>query len=100
VSILRVRVAWAAPESQGEIAVELPEPANVQMAIDAACESMHDMATIAANAAAVGIWGKVRSRDHWLREGDRVELYRALQADPKDARRANAKRSPGKTKKM
>ncbi|MBL0125383.1 MAG: RnfH family protein [Betaproteobacteria bacterium] len=99
-SILRLRVALAEPESQGEIAVELPEPANVQMAIDAACESMPEIATIAANAVAVGVWGKVRTRDHWLRDGDRVEFYRALQADPKDARRANAKRSPGKTKKM
>ncbi|MBL0125176.1 MAG: RnfH family protein [Betaproteobacteria bacterium] len=99
-SVLRVRVAWAEPESQGEIAVELPEPANVQMAIDAACQSVPGIATIAANAVAVGVWGKVRARDHWLRDGDRVEFYRALQADPKDARRANAKRSPDKTGKM
>ncbi len=98
--MLRVRVAWAEPASQGEIAVDLPGPANVQMAIDAALESMPGIAPIVANAAAVGVWGKVRARDHWLRDGDRVELYRALQADPKDARRANAQRSPGKTKKM
>jgi putative ubiquitin-RnfH superfamily antitoxin RatB of RatAB toxin-antitoxin module len=98
-STLRVQVAWAETASQGEIAVELPEPANLQMAIDAASQSMPEIEAIAANAVAVGVWGKVRSREHWLREGDRVELYRALEADPKEARRANARRSP-KTGKM
>ena len=97
---LRVQVAWAAPAAQREISLELPEPASVQMAIDAARALVPEIAPIAANAVAVGVWGKVRALDHSLRDGDRVELYRALQADPKDARRANARRSPGKTKKM
>jgi len=99
-SLLRVRVAWAAPAAQREISLELPEPASVQMAIDAAREVAPEIALIAENAAAVGVWGKVRARDDLLRDGDRVELYRPLQADPKDARRANAKRSPEKTGKM
>lgn len=34
-----------------------------------------------------GVWGRVRPLSHFLREGDRVELYRALKADPKEARR-------------
>jgi putative ubiquitin-RnfH superfamily antitoxin RatB of RatAB toxin-antitoxin module len=97
---LRIQVAWAMPAAQREISLELPEPASLQMAIDAARASMPEFAQIAANAAAVGVWGKVRARDYLLRDGDRVELYRALQADPKDARRANARRSPGKTGKM
>ena len=35
----------------------------------------------------VGVWGQLRSLDHVLRDRDRVELYRALHIDPKDARR-------------
>ena len=35
----------------------------------------------------VGVWGQLRALDHVLRDGDRVELYRALLIDPKDARR-------------
>ena len=97
---LRVSVAWAAPDRQREISLELAEPASVRSAIDAACEAVPELAPIAASAAAVGVWGKVRSPDQLLRDGDRVELYRALQADPKDARRANAKRALGKTGKM
>ena len=99
-SRLRVRLAWAAPASPQEISLELPQPATVQMAIDAARDVAPEIASIAAAAAAVGVWGKVRPPSHWLRDGDRVELYRALQADPKEARRSKARQSGVKTGKM
>ena len=35
----------------------------------------------------VGIWGQVTERDRRVRDGDRVELYRPLERDPKEARR-------------
>jgi putative ubiquitin-RnfH superfamily antitoxin RatB of RatAB toxin-antitoxin module len=35
----------------------------------------------------VGVWGQLRTLDHVLRDRDRVEIYRPLQIDPKDARR-------------
>lgn len=35
----------------------------------------------------VGVWGKKQPLDHTLREGDRLEVYRALRVDPKVARR-------------
>ena len=35
----------------------------------------------------IGVWGQLRPLDHVLRDGDRVEIYRALLIDPKDARR-------------
>jgi hypothetical protein len=34
-----------------------------------------------------GVWGRPVNRDYALVEGDRVELYRPLQRDPRDARR-------------
>jgi putative ubiquitin-RnfH superfamily antitoxin RatB of RatAB toxin-antitoxin module len=40
-----------------------------------------------------GVWGRVRPAEYLLREGDRIELYAPLKADPKDARRAKADRS-------
>jgi putative ubiquitin-RnfH superfamily antitoxin RatB of RatAB toxin-antitoxin module len=40
-----------------------------------------------ANAPRIGVWGQLRPLDHVLRDGDRVEVYRALLIDPKDARR-------------
>ncbi len=35
----------------------------------------------------VGIWGRVVARDHRLADGDRVEIYRPLEIDPREARR-------------
>ncbi len=37
--------------------------------------------------ARVGVWGRLRSLDDVLRDQDRVEIYRPLQVDPKEARR-------------
>jgi len=34
-----------------------------------------------------GIWGHPAARDHRVKQGDRVELYRQLQRDPREARR-------------
>ncbi len=39
-----------------------------------------------------GVWSKVRAWDSPLREHDRVELYRPLLVDPKEARRQRYKR--------
>ena len=99
-STLRIQFAWAGPAGQGEILLELPEAATVQLAIDTACLSVPEVSATAANAVAAGVWGKVRALDYVLRDGDRVELYRALQADPKDARRTNAQMAQRKSKKM
>lgn len=35
----------------------------------------------------VGIWGRPVSRERVLRDGDRVEIYRPLTLDPREARR-------------
>ncbi len=46
----------------------------------------------------VGIWGRLCERDDVLRDRDRVELYRPLQVDPKEARRLR-QRAQGSLKK-
>jgi uncharacterized protein len=42
-------------------------------------------------ASEAGVWGRVRDPSTPLRDGDRVELYRALVVDPKEARRLRYK---------
>ncbi|MBK4735759.1 RnfH family protein [Noviherbaspirillum pedocola] len=42
---------------------------------------------LALDACKLGIFGKLREASTVLREGDRVEIYRPLLADPKEARR-------------
>jgi uncharacterized protein len=49
--------------------------------------------------AKLGIYGKHKPRDTVLRDKDRIEIHRALIADPKEARRLRAKKNPLKTQK-
>ena len=48
--------------------------------------------------ARMGIFGKAIGdpRTHALADGDRVEIYRPLKADPKEARKARARKAEGK----
>ena len=86
---IRIIVAWAGPGGHGEIVLNLPAGATIERAI--AASSIAARLPIAELAsAACGVWGKIKPRHHVLRDGDRVELYRPLRADPKDARRAKA----------
>ena len=39
----------------------------------------------------VGIWGRLVSRESVVRPGDRIELYRPLEMDPREARRQRAR---------
>ncbi len=41
----------------------------------------------------VGIFGRVVRPDQALKDGDRIEIYRPLGADPKSARRLRAKQA-------
>jgi hypothetical protein len=45
----------------------------------------------------VGIWGKLQALDAPLRERDRIEVYRPLLVDPKEARRQRYRKHRQKT---
>lgn len=45
--------------------------------------------------AAVGVWGALARADQLLRDRDRVEVYRPLQVDPKEARRRRQQQQRG-----
>jgi putative ubiquitin-RnfH superfamily antitoxin RatB of RatAB toxin-antitoxin module len=86
---LRVSVVAALPGCQEVIELELPDGSRVAEAIAASglLERHPQLAE-----AVPGIWARRCDADTALREGDRVELYRALVADPKQMRRARARR--------
>lgn len=87
---LRVAVAWSARPGQArEVGVELPGGANVLDAIRAS-GAMAGVDAVDISTQAVGIWGRGVGLDAPLAEGDRVEIYRPLQMDPKEARRRRA----------
>jgi putative ubiquitin-RnfH superfamily antitoxin RatB of RatAB toxin-antitoxin module len=91
--VIRVLVAVALPARQEVLELDLPEGSTVRDAIVAA-NLGERFPEIDAGILEAGIWSRLTNAGTVLREGDRVELYRELQADPKDARRARSRLTP------
>jgi putative ubiquitin-RnfH superfamily antitoxin RatB of RatAB toxin-antitoxin module len=80
----------ALPDRAVEIEARLPAGATVADALRAF--PAHETAGVDLASAPVGVWGRRVERDRVLGDGDRVEIYRPLIADPKTARRKRAAR--------
>ncbi|HKL61827.1 MAG TPA: RnfH family protein [Woeseiaceae bacterium] len=95
---LAVEVVCALPERQWCIPLRLEAAATVADAIAASGLAEEPGAPDPACCAA-GVWGEVAERERRLRDGDRVELYRPLVIDPREARRraAEAGRTLGRS---
>jgi len=87
---MRVTVALAMPGRQEVIDLDLPEGASVGDAL-AAADLGARLPGIDLAGLDTGVWGARVPRETVLREGDRVELYRPLEADPKEMRRRRAR---------
>ena len=87
-----VVVAWsAAPGAAEEMTVELSAGATLLDALHAS-GLRERYSSLTSSEGAVGIWGRLRPLDTVLQPGDRVELYRPLAIDPKEARRRRQQR--------
>ncbi|WP_159016423.1 RnfH family protein [Cognatiluteimonas profundi] len=74
--------AW--PRRHEAVHLELPEGATVGDAVSASGFSTDGVTALA-------VFGERVEPGHRLRDGDRVELLRPLEIDPKDARRRRAR---------
>ena len=80
---LHITVAWSGrPREVREWLLDLQQGATVLDALTAAGLAARPQEVVMA-----GIWGRKARLQQLLRDGDRVELYRPLQVDPKVARR-------------
>jgi putative ubiquitin-RnfH superfamily antitoxin RatB of RatAB toxin-antitoxin module len=82
----RCEVAYARADRQFVVEVELPEGATARDAL-LASRLAETCSEIDPAAAVLGVYGKVVAADYAVRDGDRVEIYRPLTADPRVARR-------------
>lgn len=84
---LRVEVVYATPERQWLIELEVPPGTTAAGAIrlSGIVGQCPDIDT-----SSIGVFGETVAQDYRLRPGDRVEIYRPLIADPKEARRDRA----------
>ncbi len=91
---LRVEVVYALPERQVVIALEVEEATTALQGIEQS-GILRQFPQADPRRDGVGVFGKRVTLDTPLRDGDRVEIYRPLIADPKAARRERAKRPKG-----
>lgn len=94
---IQVEVVYALPEKQYLRPVSLPAGSTVEQAIIASglLELRKD---IQLTENKVGIYSRPVKLADMVEEGDRVEIYRPLLADPKDLRRQRAERSAANKK--
>lgn len=83
---MAIEIVFAQQSRQELISLKVDTGTTVAMAIEQSAigDLFPDLDLSACQA---GIWGKPVSRDHVLENGDRLELYRALRMDPREARR-------------
>jgi len=87
---IKVEVAYALPAEQQLIAVHVDSGATIEDAIKLSGILDHFPGIELGTVNRVGIFGKLAKLDKVLSEGDRVEIYRPLIADPKEVRRKRA----------
>ncbi|MBT8140058.1 MAG: RnfH family protein [Gammaproteobacteria bacterium] len=95
--LITVEVAYATPEKQKIIAVEVePGCPPLQAAQQSGIE--REFEGIDLDAAKMGVFGKaVDPRTYRLQAGERVEIYRPLLIDPKAVRKARAEKARAET---
>jgi putative ubiquitin-RnfH superfamily antitoxin RatB of RatAB toxin-antitoxin module len=86
---ITVEVAYALPNEQLIIPIKVQDGITVEEAINAS-GIRAKFPDIDLNINKVGIFGKLTKLDTKLRHLDRVEIYRALIADPKEVRKQRA----------
>lgn len=84
-----VEIAYALADEQVIYALSVPPGTTAQQAIEQSGVLGH-FPDIDLGSTKVGIFGKVCPPTQVLREGDRVEIYRPLIADPKEVRKQRA----------
>jgi len=87
---IRIEVSYALPQEQEIVSINAELGITALQAIQSSglLEKYADIELIKKNK--IGIFGKLTKPAQVLREGDRVEIYRPLIADPKEVRRRRA----------
>ncbi|MEM7610147.1 MAG: RnfH family protein [Pseudomonadota bacterium] len=85
VNEIAVEVACALPSHQVVVRVVVPPGISAREVVNASrIASLFDGLDI--DACALGIWGEQVADEAGVKQGDRVEIYRPLEHDPREAR--------------
>lgn len=87
---ITVEVVYATPQQQVLLEIQVDAGSSVAEVLAASAISdrfpQEDLTSCD-----VGIWGHIVARDTRVQDGDRIELYRPLVIEPREARRLRAK---------
>ncbi len=86
---MKFEVAYGRMDEQALLTVEAESPLTVQQVIERS-GILQRFPEIDLSENKVGVFGKAAKLDAELTDGDRVEIYRPLIADPKEARKKRA----------
>jgi putative ubiquitin-RnfH superfamily antitoxin RatB of RatAB toxin-antitoxin module len=98
--MIRVEVAFS-PRAREVVIVPLvlPDGATLHEALRAAAADPR-AACLSEGDWDVGLWGRRQPGKTVLKEADRVEAYRPLRCDPKEARRLRYRQSPATARRL
>ena len=89
---MKIGVAYATLAKQLWLNIEVPDGTTVHQAIEKS-GILKEFTNIDLETQKVGIFGKVVELDDLIKDGDRVEIYRPITADPKAVKRKRADRT-------
>ncbi len=88
INMISIQVVYALPNNSTIIDCEVDEQSNVLQAITKS--NILSLCQIKLDDHLIGIYGKRCALTEWVKEGDRIEIYRPLINDPKEIRRRKA----------
>ena len=83
---MNIGVCYAEAERQLWVRLEVPDESTIQEAIELS-GVLKQYPQIDLNTQKVGVYGKLAKLDAPIREGDRIEIYRKITADPQQVQR-------------
>ena len=87
-----IDIVYALPDSATTITFKTNDELNVEEVIKQ-CGILQKCPEIDLASIAVGIWNRTCKLNQMVKDGDRIEIYRPLIADPKEARRRRAEKA-------
>ena len=89
--LMNIEVAYALQARQRIVAMRVPTGTPVRQAL-ADSGIVTEFPEIDIRRCPIGVFGQVIADDYVMRDGDRIEIYRPLERDPREARRELAAR--------
>ena len=88
-----IEVAYALPEKQRILKLDVaPGTTAFEAVMQSGIDTLFDDLTLGPDVK-LGVWGKSTTHDRKVQSGERVEIYRPLQVDPKAVRKARAEKA-------